>query len=130
MERLIAESLVSHTHVQAQSALLASSQAGVESPRWPFYPTQSISVESAKSTHAKGGDQGAFSAFAYNNLYSTAIARLDQGLGRPVDERELLALDARAPLVNQSTRSHQQPHHLAVPHQAVPKAFGVALNEP
>jgi len=50
---------VSHTHVQAKCALLASSHAGVESARWPFYPAPSIHVESAKSTHANGGDQGA-----------------------------------------------------------------------
>ena len=59
LDRPIAESLVSHTHVQAQCALLASSHAGVESARWPFYPAPSIHVESAKSTHANGGDQGA-----------------------------------------------------------------------
>lgn len=203
LDRLIAESLVSHPQVQAQSALLASSQAGVESARWQFYPTPSISVESAKSTNAYGGDQGAGTVSAFRlqqplwtggrlsagldkahasytvSLASraevhqqlglrvtqvyvdwlgahnkgqvyvksraihlglseqvrrrialgasaesdltlaqarldalaadielasaqarTAIARLVQLLGRPVDERELLALDARAPPVN------------------------------
>lgn len=58
LDRLIAESLASHPQVQAQSALVASSMAGVESARWQFYPTPSVSVESAASTTSNGADQG------------------------------------------------------------------------
>jgi len=46
LDRLIAETLVSHPQMQAQSALVASATAGVESARWQFYPTPSVSVES------------------------------------------------------------------------------------
>jgi len=58
LDRLMAESLVSHPQMQAQSALVASSMAGVESARWQFYPTPSVSVESAASTASNGADQG------------------------------------------------------------------------
>jgi adhesin transport system outer membrane protein len=58
LERLIEESLFSHPQVQAQSALVASSQAGVESARWQFFPTPSITVESANNNTEYKIDQG------------------------------------------------------------------------
>ena len=75
LDRLIAESLVSHPQVQAQSALLASAEAGVESARWQFYPTPSIALESAKSTTARGVDQGDRTVSAFR-LQQVFLAKL------------------------------------------------------
>ena len=50
--QLIASALASHPAAQGQRALVESSQAGVDSARWQFYPTPSVSVEAANGSAA------------------------------------------------------------------------------
>lgn len=47
LPQLIATVLATHPAVQGQRAQLQSAQAGVDSARWQFYPTPSVSVETA-----------------------------------------------------------------------------------
>ena len=47
LEQLIAIALASHPSAQAQTALVQSSQSGVDSARWQYYPTPSLSIEAA-----------------------------------------------------------------------------------
>ena len=52
LEQLIASALASHPSAQAQRALVQSAEAGVDSARWQFYPTPSVSVETASASAA------------------------------------------------------------------------------
>ena len=56
--QLIASALASHPAAQGQRALVESSQAGVDSARWQFYPTPSVSVEAANASAADPAYQG------------------------------------------------------------------------
>ena len=47
LPQLIATVLATHPAVQGQRAQLQGAQAGVDSARWQFYPTPSVSVETA-----------------------------------------------------------------------------------
>ncbi len=58
LEQLIASSLTSHPASQGQRALLQSAQAGVDSARWQFYPTPSVSIETANAGAADSLYQG------------------------------------------------------------------------
>ena len=58
LEKLIASALASHPAAQGQRALVESSQAGVDSARWQFYPTPSVSVETANASAADPVYQG------------------------------------------------------------------------
>ena len=58
LEQLIASSLTSHPAAQGQRALLQSAQAGVDSARWQFYPTPSVSIETANAGAADSLYQG------------------------------------------------------------------------
>ena len=71
LEQLIAAALDSHPSVQAQSALVQSSQAGVASAKWQYFPTPSLSIEAANT---KGTDT------LYQGDSRVAIARLQQPL--------------------------------------------------
>lgn len=52
LEQLIASVLVSHPSAQGQRALILSAEAGVDGARWQFYPTPSVSVETANTSSA------------------------------------------------------------------------------
>jgi adhesin transport system outer membrane protein len=52
LEQMIASALASHPSAQAQRALVQSAEAGVDSARWQFYPTPSVSVETASASAA------------------------------------------------------------------------------
>ena len=52
LEQLIASALASHPSAQGQRALVQSAEAGVDSARWQFYPTPSVSVETANASAA------------------------------------------------------------------------------
>jgi adhesin transport system outer membrane protein len=71
LEQLIAIALASHPSAQAQTALVQSSQYGVDSARWQYYPTPSLSIEAA-------GTSGNDTLYQGNNR--VAIARLQQPL--------------------------------------------------
>ena len=71
LEQLIATALASHPSAQGQRALVQSAEAGVDTARWQFYPTPSVSVESANASAADRLYQG-------DNHVS--IARLQQPL--------------------------------------------------
>ena len=55
---LVRDALDSHPATQSQRALVASAAAGVESARWQFYPTPSVSVENATTSGADPSYQG------------------------------------------------------------------------
>ena len=71
LEQLIAIALASHPSAQAQTALVQSSQSGVDSARWQYYPTPSLSIEAAGTS---GNDT------LYQGDNRVAIARLQQPL--------------------------------------------------
>ena len=50
LEQLIAAALASHPSTQGQRAQLASAEAGVDGARWQFYPTPSVTVETASAS--------------------------------------------------------------------------------
>ncbi len=52
LEQLIASALASHPSAHGQRALVQSAEAGVDSARWQFYPTPSVSVETANASAA------------------------------------------------------------------------------
>jgi adhesin transport system outer membrane protein len=58
LEQLIASSLASHPAAQGQRALVQSAEAGVDSARWQFYPTPSVSIETANAGAADSLYQG------------------------------------------------------------------------
>ena len=58
LEQLIASALASHPSAQGQRALVQSAEAGVDSARWQFYPTPSVSVETANASAADRLYQG------------------------------------------------------------------------
>jgi adhesin transport system outer membrane protein len=55
---LVRDALDSHPATQSQRALVASAAAGVESARWQFYPTPSVSLENATTRGADPLYQG------------------------------------------------------------------------
>ena len=50
LEQLINAALASHPSAQGQRALVQSAEASVDSANWQFYPTPSISIESANAS--------------------------------------------------------------------------------
>jgi outer membrane protein, adhesin transport system len=50
LEQLISAALTSHPAAQVQQELTVSAQAGVDTARWQFYPTPSISAEKANAS--------------------------------------------------------------------------------
>ena len=50
LEQLIHSALASHPSAQGQRALVESAEAGVDSARWQFYPTPSVSIETAQAS--------------------------------------------------------------------------------
>ena len=71
LEQLINSALASHPSAQGQRALVESAEAGVDSARWQFYPTPSVSIETAQASATDRLYQG-------DNRVSTA--RLQQPL--------------------------------------------------
>jgi adhesin transport system outer membrane protein len=59
LEPLIASALLSHPSQKSQVLLLQSAQAGMDSARWQFYPTPSVSVEQAGASPTDPSYQGA-----------------------------------------------------------------------
>lgn len=59
IEPLIASALSSHPSQKSQILLLQSAQAGMDSARWQFYPTPSVSVEQASASATDPSYQGA-----------------------------------------------------------------------
>jgi adhesin transport system outer membrane protein len=55
---LVRDALASHPATQSQRALVASAAAGVDSARWQFYPTPSVSLENATTSGADPLYQG------------------------------------------------------------------------
>ena len=55
---LVRDALASHPTTQSQRALVASAAAGVDSARWQFYPTPSVSLENATTSRADPLYQG------------------------------------------------------------------------
>jgi adhesin transport system outer membrane protein len=55
---LVRDALDSHPTTQSQRALVASAAAGVESARWQFYPTPSVSLENATTSGTDPSYQG------------------------------------------------------------------------
>jgi len=49
LEKLINSVLALHPSAEGQRALVQSAAAGVDSARWQFYPTPSVSIETAQS---------------------------------------------------------------------------------
>lgn len=49
LPRLLASALAGHPSVRAQQALVGAAAAGVEAARWQYFPTPSLSVQSAGS---------------------------------------------------------------------------------
>ena len=58
LEQLIASALASHPSMQGQRALVRSSEAGLDSARWQFYPTPSVSIEAAGASASDRSYQG------------------------------------------------------------------------
>ena len=58
LEALILDTLATHPATQSQRALVASAAAGVDSARWQFYPTPSVSLENAATSGADALYQG------------------------------------------------------------------------
>ena len=50
LESLIFEALSSHPSQKSQSSLVQSAQAGLDSARWQFYPTPSVTFENARTS--------------------------------------------------------------------------------
>ena len=71
LEQLIASALATHPSTQGQRALVQSAEAVVDSARWQFYPTPSVSIETANASATDRLYQG-------DNRVSTA--RLQQPL--------------------------------------------------
>ena len=68
---LVRDALASHPATQSQRALVASAVAGVDSARWQFYPTPSVSLENATT---RGADP------LYQGDYRVATLLLQQPL--------------------------------------------------
>ena len=49
LEQLMAEAAANHPAAQAQRALLAAAESGVDAARWQFFPTVSVSAEAASA---------------------------------------------------------------------------------
>jgi adhesin transport system outer membrane protein len=58
LEALIQDTLATHPATQSQRAQVASAAAGVDSARWQFYPTPSVSLENAATSGADPLYQG------------------------------------------------------------------------
>jgi len=55
---LIERALAAHPSVRAQEALVAASRSGVETARWQYYPTPSVSVQNASTSASDTSYQG------------------------------------------------------------------------
>jgi len=71
LEELIAKTLSAHPSAQGQRELILSATAGVDSARWQYYPTPSVSVETANT---------AASDRLYQGDSSVSTVRLQQPL--------------------------------------------------
>jgi adhesin transport system outer membrane protein len=101
---LVRDALASHPTTQSQRALVASAAAGVDSARWQFYPTLSVSVENATTRGADPlyqGDQRVATLRLQQPLYTggrltagadKAQASLDQSQAALEDSRLQLSL--------------------------------------
>lgn len=58
LERLMVETRAMHPALHAQQAMARAAESGMESARWQFYPTPSLSVESAASSSGDPSYQG------------------------------------------------------------------------
>jgi adhesin transport system outer membrane protein len=104
LESLIRDALGTHPSTQSQRALVASAEAGLESARWQFFPTPSVSLEnaSAKATDPLyQGDKQVATLRLQQPLYTggrltagaeKAQASLDQSKATQDDTRQQLAL--------------------------------------
>jgi len=68
LEQLINSALASHPSAQGQRALVQSAAASVDSAQWQFYPTPSVSIETANASATDRLYQG-------DNRVSTARLR-------------------------------------------------------
>ena len=104
LEALIQDALANHPSTQSQRAQVASGIAGVESARWQFYPTPSVTLENAatRSTDALyQGDQRVTTLRLQQPLYTggrlsagadKAQASLEQSQAALKETRMQLAL--------------------------------------
>lgn len=58
LEQLIASALASHPCAQGERARVDSAQSDLDSARWQFYPTPSVSVETARTNNGDRLFQG------------------------------------------------------------------------
>ena len=58
LEALIQDTLATHPATQSQRVQVASATAGVDSARWQYDPTPSVSLENATTSGADPADQG------------------------------------------------------------------------
>ncbi|MEY5100102.1 MAG: hypothetical protein RJA36_2821 [Pseudomonadota bacterium] len=83
LPRLIAVALSSHPSVRSQQALLGAAEAGVEGARWQYFPTPSVSVQSAGTASSDvvyRGDRSVTVLALSQPLWTWG--RLDAGLDR------------------------------------------------
>ena len=104
LEQLIATALATHPSTQSQRALVASAEAGLDSARWQFYPTPSVSLENASASATDPlyqGDKQVATFRLQQPLYTggrlsagadKAQANLDQSQATQDDTRQQLAL--------------------------------------
>jgi adhesin transport system outer membrane protein len=55
---MIEKVMVSHPILQAQKSLVEASRAGIETARWQYFPTPSVSIQAAGTSGADPGYQG------------------------------------------------------------------------
>lgn len=104
LESLIRDALDTHPSTQSQRALVASAEAGLESARWQFFPTPSVSIENASASATDPlyqGDKQVATLRLQQPLYTggrltagaeKAQASLDQTRASQDDTRQQLAL--------------------------------------
>ena len=104
LEDLIRDALETHPSTQSQRALVASAEAGLESARWQFFPTPSVSLENASASATDPlyqGDKQVATLRLQQPLYTggrlsagadKAQANLDQSQATQDDTRQQLAL--------------------------------------
>lgn len=89
LARLIQAAQASHPSVRSQQALLAAAEAGVESARWQYFPTPSISVQTASVGQGDtqyGGDRSVTVLALSQPLWTWG--RLDAGQERARAQRD------------------------------------------
>lgn len=89
LARLIRAAQDSHPSVRSQQALLAAAEAGVESARWQYFPTPSISVQAAgvgQGDTQYGGDRSVTVLALSQPLWTWG--RLDAGQDRARSQRD------------------------------------------